>query len=417
LLRKLIRKIFCELFPENPMQSSEESKQTHLPQPTPSNTPFKNNKFMKWQSFKQAAYNQSYIGYANETWWVQKFSKKISDFTSKMSVPDRFMRKNERINHDRFPAFIDRGYRVQLKNPFKDNHLEPHVVYLYNRHHRDVWISYLDKNNDAVHESIHGRFYYALWIQAIHAVRINTLPLLVENTIIDFLKLKRDSLVMPFAGEERPSDEMMSEYVMNVYRDTRNILIDACIPGNLIVYENQIICIDFDCALEKGSEISDGFLSDKQLVEQMHSFLRANLLNNINTLTIETCLTLLYLEEYIPIQNIKNELITPQNLVVLDHFRKLSVLLKSEHLLKIQLLTEAYPNFQDYMQYITPHFLSLIPLEKCDLNQTIHQLFISEATELALGTEPKKISFNFFQWDRATLSLTLRDKALNHGPK
>ncbi|NBX84331.1 MAG: hypothetical protein EBQ95_01820 [Gammaproteobacteria bacterium] len=401
------------------MQSSEESKQPYLPPATPSNTPFKNSKFIKWKPFKQGSYNLTYMGYANEAWWIQKFSKKISDFSIKMSNPDRFIRKNLRINQDRLPAFIDRGYRVQLKFPPKDNNLAPHVIYLYQHSLKDVWISYLDKNKVAVHECIHGLFYYELWLHAIHAVRLNILPLQIENAIIDFLKLKRDSLVMPFAGQELPSDERISEYVINVYKDERNILIDACIPGNLLVYEGQIICVGFDCALEKGSEISDTFLSDKYLVDRMHEFLHSNLLNNINPLTVETCLTLLYLEEHILIQNIQNIFLTPQNLVVLEHFRKMKVLLKNEHLTKIQLLTETYPNFKDYMHFITPHFLSQIPMEmeKNVLNQLIHDLFLREAKEIANDSVPQKLSFRFFQWDRTTMSLTLRDKTIHHGPK
>jgi hypothetical protein len=72
---------------------------------------------------------------------------------------------------------------------------------------------------------------------------------------------------LPFFGDspERPakasSDDQTAIAVFDIYKNTGNIVADAAIAGNILEYQNELICVDVDLANRRGSIPSDDYFN------------------------------------------------------------------------------------------------------------------------------------------------------------
>lgn len=111
--------------------------------------------------------------------------------------------------------------------------------------------------------------------------------------------------VAPYFGNTPAPDALIADAVIQIYRRTRNLLIDACGKENFLLYKNEAKCVDVDIALRRGSVVSDSYCS-RSLDSYLSGYARGG-----RPLTVSTIRTLLYLEEHLTPDEIKDEYITP----------------------------------------------------------------------------------------------------------
>lgn len=126
-----------------------------------------------------------------------------------------------------------------------------------------------------------------------------------------------DGWLVPYLGNTAAPDAQMAVKVIEIYRRTRNILVDACAKNNFLIHQDKVVCIDMDCSLRRGSFASDEFMRlDGKLIPP---FLEAH--NSTKLETARVIRTLLYLEKKCPESQIKAEHITPEVIAKLRSFR------------------------------------------------------------------------------------------------
>lgn len=348
------------------------SKDTVLPS-TPSHIPLPNSSDIEWRFFKEGNFNQTFLGFLNH-WWILKLPKNSNSVNIEMSHPQRFVRKNALINQHKLPVSLESGYDVKLELPPSD--IPPNTIYLYlHPTSQQLSVKFQDKESVSCENLIENSFSPILVHALKTALSLGHISKVLKNELIDQLKLSREKLIMPYVGRHIPPDRLREEYVLDIYRQTRNIIIDACIPGNLIMYEDEIVCVDFDCATSRDSETSIRFLKHLKTENEPHLFLNRNIQRDCNPLTAEMCLNLLYLENHLPAEQIHNQFLTKPIMQVIQHFRKMKFNLREGHLEKIKLITDNMTDFPRYLEMITPYFLSQIKPETTDIQHQIMRLF------------------------------------------
>jgi hypothetical protein len=72
---------------------------------------------------------------------------------------------------------------------------------------------------------------------------------------------------LPFFGDspdhpaKASSDEQTAIAVFDIYKNTGNIVADAAIAGNILEYQDELICVDVDLANRRGSIASDDYFN------------------------------------------------------------------------------------------------------------------------------------------------------------
>jgi hypothetical protein len=129
----------------------------------------------------------------------------------------------------------------------------------------------------------------------------------------------QDGWIAPYLGDTPASDEQISKKLIEIYQKTKNIIADACIKKrgnyNFLDYQGDIICVDVDLSLRRGSFASDNFL-DSAIDKQM-KFLHAH--SAIMPKTVSVIKTLLYLDPFFSNDDTKHQYITA-NLMAKFHF-------------------------------------------------------------------------------------------------
>ena len=106
-----------------------------------------------------------------------------------------------------------------------------------------------------------------------------------------------------------------------MYKRTRTIITDAASPGNFIINQNAAIPVDFDLAFRSGSPATDKNIKNEKISLFNQNFWNDYTKRNIKPRTTATLRTLVYLDENMQADEIKDEYITPQIIERLHSFR------------------------------------------------------------------------------------------------
>ena len=101
--------------------------------------------------------------------------------------------------------------------------------------------------------------------------------------------------MMPFLGAERADDDLICETVIDIYRRTGNIILDACNPSNFVLFDGRAVCIDVDLAINRESISSEDFFNNVVATETFDDFYTMSAQYGLHK-TIEVIKTLVYLE-------------------------------------------------------------------------------------------------------------------------
>ncbi|MCH9757474.1 MAG: hypothetical protein K0U37_09850 [Gammaproteobacteria bacterium] len=66
----------------------------------------------------------------------------------------------------------------------------------------------------------------------------------------------KECLILPYFGNVQPTPHEIANEVIELYKKTRIIIVDAEVPGNFLKYDDRIVCVDVDHAYQRDSSIS-----------------------------------------------------------------------------------------------------------------------------------------------------------------
>ncbi len=166
-----------------------------------------------------------------------------------------------------------------------------------------------------------------------------------------------ESWTTPYLGDEHPSDELIKQTVIEVYQRTGNIIADAGIFSNFILFEGRAVCVDVDLALHRDSISSEYFYNTTLSTRQFDEFFKESSVYN-TPLTQETIKTLFYLEDELSDYEFDRQLVTPFVIEKLNFFRDEG---HPVHYNTLELLHYLQDNhFSD--EYICPKYLNKLSL-------------------------------------------------------
>ena len=137
---------------------------------------------------------------------------------------------------------------------------------------------------------------------------------------------ERHGLNVAYFGDETPTALSVHAEVIDIYKRTRMIIGDAWVPGNFLFYKGKALCVDPDLALHQYDKVSQDYVKNNLMyIDPNTSTSKFDELcqsaQNTNNLIMATVCTLLYLEKQMPLNEIRDEFITPQMIATLHLFR------------------------------------------------------------------------------------------------
>ena len=165
----------------------------------------------------------------------------------------------------------------------------------------------------------------------------------IEITGLPAYQLSDDQWIAPYLGSVAASDEQTVVAMMEIYLRTRNVIIDGCGKGNFLFYDRSAICIDMDYARRRGSVVSDDpYLWDwPSISKYLETYM------NYKPLTTSLIRTLIWLEDSLPPEHIKDSYITPL------FFKRLRVVRNAGIIPSMALLDGLFDMPNDYFNELT----------------------------------------------------------------
>ena len=163
-----------------------------------------------------------------------------------------------------------------------------------------------------------------------------------------------DGWLAPYIGDVEASDQQVANKVIDIYLRTRIILVDACSKCNFLMHLGEVVCIDVDLSLRRGSVASDEFTISVLPIESLEFF--KYWLERGKYITVSIIKTLLYLEEYLDEADIKDSYISFKVLGKLNVLRDKNVVLSVAMMEKFIEIT----NLDDKSSITTAAFFALI---------------------------------------------------------
>ena len=130
-----------------------------------------------------------------------------------------------------------------------------------------------------------------------------------KHHILDLIQVNKPGVIIPYFGNTQASDTEIALKVLEIYRKSRNIIADATVRGNFLRYRGRTICVDLDCALQRGSIASDTFMSE-DMREQFEELWNKEY--DTYPCTTDLIQTLFYLEEQLNPDEITDEYLTSE---------------------------------------------------------------------------------------------------------
>lgn len=119
-----------------------------------------------------------------------------------------------------------------------------------------------------------------------------------------------DGWICPYLGNTPAPDLNIASKLLDIYRRTRNIVIDACASNNFLVNGDEVVCVDVDLSLKHGSVASELYYSRNQRAhtndDWYHEYTNRGMVR-----TVATIQALSYLEGQLSPEQIKDEYLTP----------------------------------------------------------------------------------------------------------
>ncbi|AHE66875.1 hypothetical protein Loa_01322 [Legionella oakridgensis ATCC 33761 = DSM 21215] len=293
---------------------------------------------MDWISLGSGSFNHaiksktSFTVAGHTSHWVLKYPHATEDELDVMSQPARAARKLQAIN-PQYPVFTIEGYRLKLTfNAIPaDSDIHPGILYVYMANqslmaasiHSDGALQRVTLDSIDNDHAIRRQFKTLKnksKTESSH--RLHLLPW-QENKIFQALDCSRQALLFPYFGNQTAPDAAIEDSLIDIYRRTRNIVIDAASPGNFLMHQGRALLVDTDEALQRGSPATVAFLSDPENQAAIISYwskLERPPYNKSNIVAILK--TLLYMEQYLASSDLIDEYITPAVIKKLHIFRE-----------------------------------------------------------------------------------------------
>jgi len=163
-----------------------------------------------------------------------------------------------------------------------------------------------------------------------------------------------DGWLAPYIGDVEASDQQVANKLIDIYLRTRIILADACSKSNFLMHLGEVVCIDVDLSLRRGSVASDEFTLSVLHTESLNFFKYWS--ERGKYLTVSIIRTLIYLEKYIDEADIKDSYISFKVLGKLNVLREKNAVLSAAVIEKfIEII-----NLDDKSSISTSAFFELI---------------------------------------------------------
>ena len=325
-----------------------------------------------WKPLGQGAYKVAHISSEPfcidgiETPWVAKTPKEFDeDDDADIANPERFIRKNAEVNPD-LPAYYLKSYAIVVTNAPPQKMLQK-TVYLFQRPPNQVFTSFKNALG-VVKVCLLNLKLKPKELDFFLALITNQKPLnlYLTNLILKHIGLEPNLSLMPYLGDARPSDEEIAKATIEIYRRTRNIIIDASVKGNFIKKNNKIYCVDLDFAFRRGSFASDDYMSCPLGQAKIYDFLYKSVRASESRNTALVIVALLYLEQCLKPDEILDSYIDARLLEKYLVLRALSIRLTSLKMEALLFLILNYPEHQTKQHLITGHFLEVLRRQLMD---------------------------------------------------
>ena len=109
--------------------------------------------------------------------------------------------------------------------------------------------------------------------------------------------------VSPYLGVDRPSDRKVAMELVNIYRKTRHIIVNAYLSNAFVLLNHRAVCVDLSHALKGGGDESNHSNRIKQFLigEFEHELLQSDA-RKVRPLTVATILTLLHWDQQVALK-------------------------------------------------------------------------------------------------------------------
>lgn len=176
--------------------------------------------------------------------------------------------------------------------------------------------------------------------------------------------------IAPYFGDQESTDAEIAQKVVDVFRETGEIIVDAYGFENCLTYEEQVFCVDVDLALHRDSEASDGYYNNI-LIKAYDCY--ASCYQESKPLAIEVIKTLLYIEAQLAFSVIKYDQINRVMVDKLQMFRLEELPISTT----MMALLAKIPESTLVCEHLTPKMLIEVD-EQCQRSQDYTLDFILE---------------------------------------
>ncbi|NBX84332.1 MAG: hypothetical protein EBQ95_01825 [Gammaproteobacteria bacterium] len=320
-----------------------------------------------WIAIGEGGYNKTYLSatrIAIPGFFGYLVKKKAKDPYDPMSQIDRIVRKAHEIYPD-MPVHMEKlqPYSILLaRPPLNQRKITLNVLYIYEAYNKELGVylythegkkmCFITSAENSIVSPEEKRF---LLDVACHRIALTE-----ETTtqIIRIFRLNKNLFYMPYYGSREPSDEDIAQETLDIYCRSRNIIADAGGFQNFKKTPVGARCIDFDCAIRRGSFDSDKFMSSPATQLEFRTYWDDIDRKNTNIKTNALVQTLFYIEKHLPPEQVTNDFL---RLEVID---KLHILRRQEHPLTrddiaiIQEVIDVCPNHHQFNQSFVPEVLA-----------------------------------------------------------
>jgi hypothetical protein len=124
----------------------------------------------------------------------------------------------------------------------------------------------------------------------------------------------------PYLGSKKCTDDNVAQKQIEIYRNTRRIVADACGDGNFLSFDGEIICVDVDAAVHQSSPTSQRITSEL-LDSDYEDYWRYYAEKLGMQKSVTTTKTLLYLDSQLHPDEILDEHITSTTVAKLTRYQ------------------------------------------------------------------------------------------------
>lgn len=181
------------------------------------------------------------------------------------------------------------------------------------------------------------------------------------------------------------SDLEVAAKVISIYQQTGEIIADAYVIDNFLVYENEVICIDVDFMFRRGSFVSDEWIHTENVLEDIR-----NISDKNREVTHAVILTLFYLTHHLSAHAFDHASTTPRLIELLHAFRLQNKPITQDTIRILLTIEQIDPSIELHHRYLTPTFINaLIKTAPDSLGQAeltkerIIDLFHEQLTDLS----------------------------------